>query len=186
MSNAKAIKLTLGAALLAAALCFGYPVGAHREKPDLPIFPGAEKTRRVYLKMTPEDFKRDEAYGSVYPSVAQAQAALLSNPHDPQAHRTLARQYVQEMYDDRQYLSATLNSPQFAEAKNRLLAPAIAEYQAALVADPDNPVTKSNLAAAYAQTGQPAKAIAVYEQIKSYPPLEETAEIGIAKIQRLR
>lgn len=186
MSNAKAIKLTIGAALLATALCFGYQIGAHSAKPDLPILPGAEKTRLVFLKMTAEDWKRDEAYGSVYPSVAQAQAALLSNPHDPQAHRTLARQYVQEMYDDRQYLSATLNSPQFAEAKNRLLAPAIAEYQAALVADPDNPVTKSNLAAAYAHIGQPAKAIALYQQVKSYPPLAETAEIGIAKIRKLQ
>ena len=107
----------------------------------------------------------------------------MSNPHEPQAHRTLARQYVHDMYEGREYIAAPPNSPQFAEAKNRLLAPAIAEYQAALVSDPDNPVTKSNLAAAYAQTDQPAKAIALYQQIKSYPPLEETAEIAIAKIQ---
>lgn len=166
MSKTKTIKLALGTTFLVAALCFGYAIQKHQEKPGLPILPGAQKTRLVYLKMTAGDWKQDEAYGSVYPLVEQARAALVSNPKDPQAHRTLARHYVQEMYKDREYL-----------------APAITEYQAALVSDPDNSVTKSNLAAAYAQTGQPTKAIALYEQVKSYPPLAETADIAIHKIQ---
>lgn len=166
MSKTETIKLALGAALLVAVLCFGYAMGTHREKLTLPILPGAQKTRLVYLKMTANDWKKDEAYGSVYPSVKQARAALVSNPQDLKAHRTLARRYVQEMYKGREHL-----------------APAITEYQAALVADPDNPVTKSNLAAAYAQTGQHAQALALYEQVKSYPPLEETAEIAVQKLQ---
>ena len=50
MSNAKTIKLTLGAALLVAVPCIGYSIGVLREKPTLPILPGAEKTRLVFFE----------------------------------------------------------------------------------------------------------------------------------------
>ena len=150
---------------------------------SLPIMPGAEKTREVLLHMTAADRERDEAYGSVYPSTQQAQEALKTNPQDARAHRTLARDFVNRMYGDDEYLATPETSPRFLVVKRHLLEPAVAEYEAALRAEPGNPVTQYNLAAAYSQTGQKAKAIALYQQVKVYPPLQETAEIALRSLQ---
>lgn len=170
-------------AVVAAATCFSWIYHRDHSLASLPILPGAKKTRLVFLQMTPEDWRRDEAYGSVYPSIKQAQNALAINPQDSKAHRTLARGLVNQMYTDKDYLSTPSGTPKFQEVESHLLMPVAAEYRAALQADPENPVTKSNLAATYFQMGKQREAIVLYKQVESYPPLEETAEIALRRLQ---
>ncbi len=151
---------------------------------QFPIYPGAEKTREVYMHMTPEDSKRDAAYGSTYASLEEAQAALKTNPHDAKAHRTIARVLVHQLYKNPKYLNTPMTSPQWLPVKRSLLNPVVTEYKEALSDEPDNPVTKYDLAAAYAQMDEWDKALPLYQQIESYPPLAETGEIAIKDHQR--
>ena len=131
--------------------------------------------------MSPADIQRETDYGSVYSSVDVAKAALAQDTHDPKAHRTLARAYAEQVYKNPEYTSCP--PAQITSVSRRLTVPVIAEDRAALVADPANPVTKMNLAAAYEASGEYKDAIYLWEQVTAYPPEAEGAKIALKDCQ---